>query len=300
MENNIAVKMPVSTEEVKLEAGTSLWRQAGRRFIRNRTAIIGLIILITFVFAAVLAPWLSPYDPVGRDYRMRLKPPSRQHWLGTDYLGRDILTRIIYGARISLQVGLISVGIALLIGTFIGSLAGFYGGLTDLIVMRFIDVMMAFPSILLAIAIMAILGPELTNAMIAIGIVAIPTYTRIVRSSVLAIKESEYIEAARALGLRNQHIIVRHVLPNCLAPLIVQATLGVATAILDAAGLSFLGLGAQPPTPEWGAMLAECRQYLRQAPWTVAFPGLAIVVTVMGLNLLGDGLRDALDPRLKQ
>ncbi len=278
----------------------SLWASAMRRFFRNKTAVVGLILLTIFILSAIFAPLLTPYSPTQRDYRTRLQAPSAQHLLGTDYLGRDLLTRIIYGARVSLQVGLISVGIALIVGVVLGSLAGYFGGTLDLLIMRGIDIMLAFPSILLAIAIMAILGPSLSNAMLAIGIVAIPQYARIVRSSVLSIKGNEFVEAANALGLSNTRIIFRHVLPNCLAPIIVQATLGVATAILDAAGLSFLGLGAQPPTPEWGAILAECRPYLRNAPWTVAFPGLAIVLVVLALNLLGDGLRDALDPRLKR
>lgn len=296
-----AAVQSTDTASYPLKTGSnSLWASAMRRFWRNRTAVVGLILLAVFIFAAVFAPFLTPYNPTERDYRARLKPPSAKHLLGTDYLGRDLFTRIIYGARVSLQVGLISVGLALVAGVFLGSVAGYYGRTLDLLIMRVIDIMLAFPSILLAIAIMAILGPTLSNAMLAIGIVAIPQYARIVRSSVLSVKGTEFIEAANALGLSNARIIFRHVLPNCLAPIIVQATLGVATAILDAAGLSFLGLGAQPPTPEWGAILAECRPYLRNAPWTVAFPGLAIVLVVLALNLVGDGLRDALDPRLKR
>lgn len=289
-----------AAQETDEKKASSLIKDSIRRFTENKTAVLGLILLFLFIFAAIFAPLITPYSPTERDYRERLKAPSAKHLLGTDYLGRDIFSRIIYGARISLQVGLISVGVALAAGVALGAVAGYFGGFIDLIVMRAIDIMLAFPSILLAIAIMAILGPSLANAMLAIGIVSIPTYARIVRSSVLSVKNDEFIEAATALGMSNARIIFRHILPNCLAPIIVQATLGVATAILDAAGLSFLGLGAQPPTPEWGAILSECRPYLRNAPWTVAFPGLAIVVVVLALNLVGDGLRDALDPRLKR
>lgn len=285
--------------KVHEKAGLGPWRSALLRFLRNKTALAGLFLLILFVGSAIVAPYLAPYDPLIPDLRNRLAPPSADHWLGTDYMGRDIFSRIIYGARVSLRVGLISVSIALVVGTILGAVAGYFGKGWDIVLMRFTDIMLAFPSTLLAIAIMAILGPKLINAMIAIGVVQIPQYARIVRSSVLSVKEFEYVDAARALGLRNAPIIFKHLLPNCLAPIIVQSTLGVATAIIETAGLSFLGLGAQPPTPEWGAMLSEARAYLRIAPWTVAFPGIAIVISTMGLNLIGDGLRDALDPRLK-
>lgn len=276
------------------ESGFSiLWS----KFRRNTATWVGLVLVCLMLVGAVGAPILSPHDPMGRDYKVRLQPPSGTHWFGTDYLGRDLFTRILYGGRISMQVGLVAVGIALVSGLAIGALAGYYMGWFDVIAMRVMDVMLAFPSILLALGIMAILGPELKNAMLAIGIVSIPVYARLVRASVLTVRSMEYVEAARAVGLTNGRIILKHVLPNCWAPVLVQATLGAATAVLDAAGLSFLGLGAQPPTPEWGAMLADSRQYIRLAPWTVIFPGLAVMVTVLGFNLLGDGLRDAFDPQ---
>ncbi|MDI7247670.1 MAG: ABC transporter permease [Bacillota bacterium] len=280
--------------------GSSLWRDAWRRLIRNRSAVAGGILVFVLAIIAVAAPLVAPYDPLAPSLEDRLSPPSAAHWLGTDDLGRDILSRIIFGARVSLQVGILAVALALVAGTFLGIVAGYYGGRADNLIMRVMDVMLAFPSVLLAIAIVAIMGPSLGNAMIAIGIVSIPVYARIVRSSTLQVKANEYVEAARALGSSDARVIFRHVLPNCMAPLIVQGTLGVATAILDAAGLSFLGLGAQPPTPEWGAMLSGGRAFLRIAPWVTAFPGIAIVLLVMGFNMFGDGLRDALDPRLKR
>lgn len=280
--------------------GSSLWRDAWRRLLRNRSAVAGGVLVLALAIVAVAAPLLAPYDPLAPSLEDRLSPPSAAHWLGTDDLGRDILSRIIFGARVSLQVGILAVALALVAGAFLGIIAGYYGGLLDNLIMRIMDVMLAFPSVLLAIAIVAIMGPSLGNAMIAIGIVSIPVYARIVRSSTLQVKASEYVEAARALGGSDVRVIFRHVLPNCMAPLIVQATLGIATAILDAAGLSFLGLGAQPPTPEWGAMLSGGRAFLRIAPWVTAFPGIAIVLLVMGFNMFGDGLRDALDPRLKR
>ncbi|MDK2931844.1 MAG: peptide/nickel transport system permease protein [Bacillota bacterium] len=280
--------------------GSSLWRDAWRRLLRNRSAVAGGVLVLALAIVALAAPLLAPYDPLAPSLEDRLSPPSAAHWLGTDDLGRDILSRIIFGARVSLQVGILAVALALVAGTFLGIIAGYYGGFLDNLIMRIMDVMLAFPSVLLAIAIVAIMGPSLGNAMIAIGIVSIPVYARIVRSSTLQVKASEYVEAARALGGSDVRIIFRHVLPNCMAPLIVQASLGIATAILDAAGLSFLGLGAQPPTPEWGAMLSGGRAFLRIAPWVTAFPGIAIVLLVMGFNMFGDGLRDALDPRLKR
>jgi peptide/nickel transport system permease protein len=214
-------------------------------------------------------------------------------------MGRDILSRIIYGSRISLQVGLFSIGIALVTGVFLGLIAGYYGGVLDMLIMRIMDIMLAFPAILLAIAIVAILGPQLRNAMLAIGVINIPRFARIIRSSTISIKESEYIAAARMMGANDFRIIFHHLLPNAMAPLIVQTTLSIATAILEAAALSFLGLGAQPPTPEWGAMLSDARSSLQRAPWVATFPGLAIIFGVLGFNLMGDGLRDALDPKMK-
>ncbi|GGH85606.1 peptide/nickel transport system permease protein [Pullulanibacillus pueri] len=269
--------------------------------LKSKTSLIGLIIIVLLLLVAVFAPLLAPSNPIsGGDLFNRYKGPSADHWLGTDELGRDILSRLIYGTRISIQVGIIAVGIALVIGTFLGAISGFFGRWIDMIVMRIVDILMSFPSILLAIAIVAVMGKGLTNTMIAVGIVGIPQFARIVRSSVLSVKETEYVEAARAVGAKSYRVLFRHVLPNCLAPIIVQTTLSIGTAILDAAGLSFLGLGAQPPKPEWGAMLDAGRAALQTAPWVVIFPGLAILVTVLGFNLLGDGLRDALDPRTKK
>lgn len=267
-------------------------------FIGNRMATIGASVILFFILVAISAPLLAPHDPTAADAAARLKKPSLRHPLGTDRSGRDMLSRIIYGSRLSLQVGIVAVGIAIIIGSSLGLLAGYYGGWLDNIVMRLMDIMLAFPSILLAIVVVAALGPNLFNAMIAVSVVSIPAYARILRASVLTVKEREYVLAAKALGASNLRIITTAVLPNCLAPLIVQATIGMGTAILDAAGLSFLGLGAQPPTPEWGAMLNENFWSMRVAPWTVTTPGVAILLVVLGFNLLGDGLRDIMDPQL--
>lgn len=275
------------------------WVEGFTRLLRQKSALLGLVIVGVLLLTALLAPLLAPYDPLATDLPNRLQAPSAEHLFGTDAHGRDILSRIIYGTRISIQVGIIAVGISLVFGTFLGAVSGYFGGKLDLVIMRFIDIMMAFPYILLAIAITAMLGPGLTNAMIAIGIVGIPIYARVIRGVVLSVKEMEYIEAAKVSGCSNFRIIFRHVLPNCLAPLVVQATLGVGTAILDAAGLGFLGLGAQPPHPEWGIMLNQGKEVMQIAPWVIMFPGAAILLVVLGFNLLGDGLRDALDPRLK-
>lgn len=278
---------------------SSLFLDAIQRLIRDKVAVAGLVIMGVFVLAAVFAPLLAPYDPIAQTLTLRRQPPSLAHPLGMDDLGRDILSRIIFGTRRSLQVGVLSVGLAIVVGMLIGALAGFVGGWLDTVTMRFMDVMLAFPALLLAIAIVTILGPGLMNMLYAIGIMSIPAYARIVRASVLSIKQQDYILAARMLGVRNLRILFKHVLPNCLTPLIVQGTLGIGTAILDAAGLSFLGLGAQPPDPEWGAMLGQGRYAVFTAPHIVLFPGIAIMLTVLGFNLLGDGLRDALDPRLR-
>lgn len=271
-----------------------------RRLLSHRAAVLGGSIVLLLLLSALLADWLAPYDPIRGRLTDMLQPPSAAHWLGTDEQGRDILSRIIYGSRISLQIGLIAVGISLTLGTAIGAFSAYFGGWADLLVMRFIDIMLAFPSILLAIAITAILGPGLVNAMIAVGIVNMPIYARLVRSSVLSLKEYDFVQAARAAGAGSGRIMGRHILPNALAPLIVQSTLSIGTALLDAAGLSFLGLGAQPPLPEWGAMLSGAQTYIQLAPWVVTFPGLAIMLAVLGFNLLGDGLRDVLDPRLRR
>lgn len=275
--------------------GALVWRQIRR----NRAALAGGVVLVALVFVALFAPQVAPSDPIRILPVERLLPPSRQHLFGTDELGRDVLSRVIFGARISLTVGLISVGVALVIGVTLGLLSGYLGGRVDNLIMRVIDILLAFPGILLAIVIAGTLGPGLRNVMIAVGIFSVPTYARVVRASTLSIREMEYVQALRALGASDGRIIFRHILPNVSAAVIVLSTLGVATAILSAAGLSFVGLGAQPPTPEWGAMLSAARPYLNSEWWLPTFPGLAIMVTVLAINLLGDGVRDALDPRLR-
>ncbi|HBY96778.1 MAG: ABC transporter permease [Ardenticatenaceae bacterium] len=269
-----------------------------RQLRKDKAAVFGALLLLIIVLAALLAPVITPYDPLDTGGE-RFLPPSRMHPMGTDELGRDVFARVLYGARISLRVGLFSVGIAAAVGVPLGLLSGYYGELIDNIIMRVMDIMLSFPGILLAIVVVAILGPGLENAMIAVGIAGVPSYARLVRSSTLVEKSKDYVEAARLLGVPTIRILFRHILPNVLAPVIVLATLGVASAILAAAGLSFIGLGAQLPTPEWGAMLSRGREYLRAEWWLATFPGLAIVFTVLGINLLGDGLRDALDPRLR-
>jgi ABC-type dipeptide/oligopeptide/nickel transport system permease subunit len=269
------------------------------RFAASGSAMIGLGLLVVIVGCALLAPVLAPYDPYLSDLPSSLKPPSAAHLLGTDELGRDILSRILYGARISLIVGVEAVVLALLCGVVLGAVAGFYGGLAETAIMGVMDIMLSFPSILLAIAFMTVLGHGLDKAVIAIGIVSIPHYARIVRGSVLSVKENVYVMAARAVGNSDARLIFVHILPNVLAPIIVRATIGVSVAILECAALGFLGLGVAPPTAEWGTMLGSGRQTIFNAPHIVMFPGVAITVTVMAFNLLGDGLRDVLDPRLK-
>ncbi|MCL4554776.1 MAG: ABC transporter permease [Actinobacteria bacterium] len=271
-----------------------------RRLLKNRLAVVGALIVAGLVIVAAAAPLIAPYDPIEQNLPEQLKGPGPGHLFGTDDFGRDIFSRVVYGARVTIQVGVISVAIGLIAGVALGLLAGFYGGLADSIIMRVMDVLLAFPGILLAIAIMAVLGQGLQNAMIAVGTVAIPTYARLVRSAVLSVKENEYIEAARAIGNSAPRVLAGHVLPNILAPIIVQSTLGLAYAILEAAALGFLGLGAQRPFPEWGLMLNDAQRFFLLSPHIAAFPGLAIMVTVLGFNLLGDGLRDVLDPRLKE
>lgn len=295
------VTNPTMQEEVaKTKKPRSLGMEALLRLLKSKTSVIGLFFILVLIITAIFAPLIAPYDPTAQSIPDRYQAPSSEHLLGTDELGRDIFSRIVYGTRISIQIGIIAVGISLIVGVTLGAVAGYFGRWVDQIIMRIIDIMMAFPSILLAIALVAVLGPNLRNAMIAVGIVGVPQFARIVRSAVLAVKETEYIEAARAIGGKHGRILFSHVLPNSMAPIIVQATLGIGTAILDAAGLSFLGLGAQPPTPEWGAMLNDGRAALQNAPWVVAFPGMAIFLFVLGFNLFGDGLRDALDPKLKE
>ncbi len=269
------------------------------RFMGSTSAMIGLILLLILIFSAVFAPVLAPYDPYESNLPEALKGPSSTHVMGTDELGRDILSRTLYGARISLLVGVEAVALALTCGILLGALAGFYGGKIDTTIMGIMDVMLSFPSILLAIAFMTVMGRGVEKAVIAIGIVSIPEYARIVRASVLSVKENVYITAARAIGNNDKRLIFVHILPNIMAPIIVRATVGVSVAILEAAALGFLGLGVEPPTAEWGTMLGAGRQTIFNAPHIVTFPGLAITLTVMAFNLLGDGLRDVLDPRLK-
>ena len=267
-----------------------------RRFRRTPGAVLGAAIVAAIGLVALFAPFVAHGDPLQPHLAQQAIAPNRYHPMGTDKLGRDIFARVVYGARISISIGFVAVGLAITLGTTIGTIAGYARGRLDTALMGMMDVMLAFPSIILAIAITTILGPSITNVMLAVGIVYVPQYARLARSSVLAIGNLEYIEAARAIGASTLPIVARHVLPNIMAPLLVQATLGIATAELEAAGLSYLGLGARPPAPEWGAMLNDARDYWVSAPWALVFPGLSITALVLGFNLLGDGLRDALDP----
>jgi peptide/nickel transport system permease protein len=270
-----------------------------RRLLRHHGALVGGSLLAILVGLAVFGPPFSPYDPTRLDQAQQMLPPSFGHLMGTDNFGRDIWTRLLYGARISMQVGLTAVGIGALVGIAVGVPSGYFGGRYDLVVQRLVDVMQAFPGILLALALVAVIGPSLNNAMVAVGIASVPGFARVARSAVLVTRPLQYIEAAQLIGAGHTRIMVRHVLPNILAPLIVLATTGIGTSIAAAAALGFLGLGAQPPTPEWGTMLAEGRLFLSVAWWMGTFPGLAIALIVLAVNLLGDGLRDALDPRLR-
>jgi peptide/nickel transport system permease protein len=288
-------KPATGTPPSTLRSGPRLWQ----RLLRNRSALLGGAVLLLVVLIALAAPLLAPYDPIKSNQRLSLTPPSPEHLMGTDRFGRDILSRVIWAGQTSLPIGLVSVAIGLLFGVSLGLLAGYYGGWLDAVSMRFVDLLLAFPGILLALAIIAILGGSLTNLMIAVGIASIPDYVRITRGSVLSVKEREFVLAARVVGARGPSIMMRHILPNTVAPLIVLATLGTAAAIITGAALSFLGLGVKPPTPEWGNMLAEGREFLQRAPWVAFFPGVAIMLTVLSINLLGDGLRDTLDPRMR-
>ena len=274
-------------------------RRAWRRLVRRRGAMVGLAVIAVIVLAAVFAPLISPYDPAAQNWSAVRKPPSLAHPFGTDEVGRDLLARIIYGARASLSAGVISVGIAIGVGVPIGLLAGTLSGLVDSLISRVTDAMLACPSLILAIVLAAFLGPSLSNAMIAIGITAMPLFVRLTRGQALAIKSEDYVEAARAVGNPRWRVIIRYILPNVLPQLLVQATLTIATAIIAEASLSFLGLGQQPPAPSWGSMLNSAQRFLVNAPWMAVWPGLAIFATVLSFNLLGDGLHDALDPRAK-
>lgn len=269
-----------------------------RRMWRNNGTLAGLAILAVVTGAVLLAPWLAPYDPLTMDPPAQLQPPSRAHWAGTDLFGRDLFSRLLFGGRTSLLVAVVAVLMASLPGTLLGLLAGYHGRRVDGWIMAFMDVMLAFPSVLLAMLIVSVTGRGLSNVMIAVGVASIPAYTRLVRGQVLTVRKQPYVRAAITVGCSTARVIFRHILPNVLSPLIVMATLNVGWAILNASALSFLGLGVQPPWPEWGVMLREGREFLRQAPWVASFPGLALALVVVAINLLGDGLRDALDPRL--
>jgi peptide/nickel transport system permease protein len=291
----VDVTLMTAAEELA-PASRSYTSDVWRRLRRTPGAILGLSVVAAIVLAALFAPLLAHADPLAQNLAISQQAPGAEHWFGTDKLGRDLFARILYGARISIRIGFLAVGIAITIGTFLGVAAAYAGGKVEEAIMGAMDVMLAFPSIILAIAIATVLGPSIDHLMYAIAAVYVPQYARLARGSVLQIKDLEYVEAARALGASNLRIVAYHIVPNILAPLIVQATLGIATATLEAAGLSYLGLGARPPTPEWGAMLNDARDYWLQAPWALIFPGVAITLMVLGFNLLGDGLRDALDP----
>jgi ABC-type dipeptide/oligopeptide/nickel transport system permease subunit len=272
---------------------------AWRRFRHHKPGMVGLGIILVFLALAILAPLISPYDPNAQDLAAAIKSPSSSHWLGTDQLGRDMATRLMYGTRISLLIGVVAVAIGLVIGVPLGMVAGYYGGWADLLISRFADMMFAFTSILLALTLVAVLGVSLENVIIAVGISVVPVIIRLVRSSVLSLREEPYVEAARALGASNLRIITRHVFRNSLTPVLVHGTLSIGVSILLAAGLGFLGLGVQSPTAEWGTMLGDGRQFIFSAPHLTTFPGIAIFLAILAFNLLGDGLRDALDPRLR-
>lgn len=277
----------------------SPWKDAWRNFKKNKIAVTGTIIVLIFTIMAIFAPWLTPYSHSSGQLVDRLQPPSSDHWLGTDDFGRDILSRIIYGARISLTGGFAAVSGSIVVGSLLGVIAAYYGRWVDTLISRIFDILLAFPSILLAIAIVTILEPTLQNALIAIAIINVPNFGRLIRSRVLSVKEEEFITAARAVGMNDRRILFKHIIPNSITPVVVQGTLAIATAIIEIAALSFLGLGTQPPKVDWGMMLSESQQYIVSAPWTMIFPGLAIMLTVLGFNLMGDGLRDALDPKMK-
>jgi peptide/nickel transport system permease protein len=294
MTTALRISTPVAT---KVRAPERPGQRVLRRFWRHKLALVGLALLCLLLISAAFPSLIAPYDPFAIEMRDRLLPPSPAHWFGTDDFGRDLLSRIIYGARISLQVGVIAVGIAGSIGITLGLVAGYFGGFADALIMRIMDVIFAFPAILLAITIMALLGSSTTNVMIAIGIVYIPIFARIVRGATLSLKELDYVEAARSSGSSSGRILLRHILPGAVGEITVQITLSLAYAILAEAALSFLGLGTQPPEPSWGSMLSFGREWVREAPWFSFFPGLAIFVTVFSLNLVGDAWRDALDPR---
>ena len=296
--SQMAPNLP-SNVEAQQEKSSGPWKEAWRSFKKNKIALVGAIIVAFFIILALFGPLIAPQGINEQQLSERLKAPSTDHWFGTDDFGRDIFSRIVHGARLSLMVGFLSVIGSVVIGSALGIIAGYYGRFIDAIISRIFDILLAFPSILLAIAIVSVLGPSLTNALIAIAIINIPNFGRLIRSKVLSIKQEEYIIAAKAIGMSDFRLLFAHILPNSMTPVIVQGTLAIATAIIEAAALGFLGLGAQAPQPEWGKMLSDARVYLVNAPSTMIFPGLAIMLTVLGFNLMGDGLRDALDPKMK-
>lgn len=276
------------------------WKSFYKKLAKNKAALAGAFIILVFALLAIFAPLIAPHNPSTFDLPNKLQPPSSDNWLGTDDKGRDILSRILYGSRISLVVGILSTILGALVGIILGIVSGYYGKWVDTLIMRICDVLLAFPGILLALAIVSVLGASTTNVIIAVAFYAIPTFARIVRGSTLTVKKLEYIDAIKAMGARDTRIIFRHILPNIMSPIIVQSTLYIASAIITASALSFLGMGTKPPTPEWGTMLAQGRSYVAQAPHLTIFPGLVILLVVVGFNLFGDGLRDALDPRSKK
>jgi peptide/nickel transport system permease protein len=295
----------IEAVEIQLEAPSGLWRDAFRRLIRNPGAIIGFVFVSVFVLTAIFAPLIATHDPVEQNLDLIASGccpgPSSEHWFGVDLLGRDLFSRIVYGARVSLLIGVVSVSIGLAIGLLLGAIAGYVGGYIDSTIMRLMDIMLAIPGLLLAIGIVAALGPGLKEVMIAVGLVNLPIFARLVRGSILAQREADFVLAAKAVGIRRPTILFSHILPNAISPVIVTATLAMATAIIDVAGLGFLGIGLQDPdeTPEWGSMLTEVNEYLQTAPFLALIPGTAIVISVLGFNLIGDGLREALDPKLR-
>jgi len=295
----MTVALPASAETAQPAREENPWARAWRRLRRRKGALVGLAVVLLFIMLALLAPWVAPYDPIATSWSLVRKAPSWAHWFGTDEVGRDVLSRIIWGARASLGAGLVSVGIAAGVGVPLGLLAGYAGGWIDAALSRLVDAMLAIPFLILAIALAAFLGPSLGNAMIAIGITATPVFVRLTRGQTLAAKVEDYVEAARAVGNPHWRIALRHVLPNIVPPLLIQVSLAIAGAIIAEAALSFLGLGQQPPAPSWGSMLNTAQRFIGQAPWMAIWPGVAIFAAVLSFNLLGDGLRDALDPRHK-
>lgn len=300
----MAGKTATIEQSKKINPRVEAYKAFMKRLISNKASAVGGILILLFVFTSIIISLFGPsiltYDPVKVDVLNKLQPPSKEHWFGTDNFGRDIFTRILYGMPLTLKVGFFSVTMGGIIGVVLGMVSGYFGGMVDTIIMRLMDILLAFPGILLALAIVSVLGGSLTNVIIAVSIFSVPAFARIVRGSTLSVRKLEYIDAMRALGASNIRIIFKHILPNVMSPIIVQVTLRIATAILTASGLSFLGLGAQPPEPEWGAMLNDGRTYMNSAPHIILFPGIMIVIVVLAFNIFGDGLRDALDPKMKK